>query len=724
MIRKTCPTSVRNKPYQACSQLRLRVAQLLLLLGLVACSDTARRSAEISAQLPSTAPEVEVMVSPAPAADPRRDVVERVPLLEPVQEIETGSGAVASVATAGISSGSDSEARDIVLNFQAADIQEVAKVVLGDLLGLNYLIDPAVSGTVTTETSAGLRRSELLPVLEVLLSYNNAALVTHGEMVEIIPSSRAIRAHSPLRSDYVAGAGHAMHIYPLRYIGVEEMQKILEPVLAEGALVYADPRRNLLILAGNRMEQAQYRQTVASFDVNWMAGMSVGLFRLKAGSPDDIAAEIAAALGDDSGKVMSGLVRLVEIERLNALLAISPSEDALVEVRRWIKRLDVAGDTREPRLYVLRLQNAKAVDVAAILAQLFTDNTNSSAKLGKPRLAPGNRAEEVMSESFAANEANAAPAARQLAPMLQLEGEGAALNVGSDVRVIADETNNALVIMATPRDYELMAQAIQKLDIVPLQVLIEATIVEVTLNDSLEYGVEWFFKNGFGPGKAGRGLLDLGAPGVGTLTPAFSYAVIDGLENVRVVLNALETESNVDILSSPSLMVLDNQTASINVGDEIPVPTSQSVSNLDSAARTVNEIQFRNTGVSLQVTPRVNAGGLVTMEIEQEVSDAIPTTSSDLNAPTIQQRRIASTVAVQSGQTIVLGGLIRESRAQNESGVPFIRGIPVIGKLFGNTSDQSQRTELLVLITPRAVADNREAQSVTDEYVQKMRTLR
>ena len=239
----------------------------------------------------------------------------------------------------------------------------------------------------------------------------------------------------------------------------------------------------------------------------------------------------------------------------------------------------------------------------------------------------------------------------------------------------------------------------------------------------LEYGVEWFFRNGFTIAKEGQGALDLGSPGINPLAPAFSYAVLDGVDDVRVVLNALETESKINILSSPSLMVLDNQTAVINVGDEIPVPTRQSVSNIDSAARTVNEIQFRNTGVTLQVTPRVNAGGLVTMEIEQEVSDAVPTTSSELNAPTIQQRRISSTVAVQSGQTIVLGGLIRETRSANESGVPFVRRVPYLGKLFGQTSDQSQRTELLVLITPQAVNNDDEARALTREYSEKMQSL-
>ena len=245
----------------------------------------------------------------------------------------------------------------------------------------------------------------------------------------------------------------------------------------------------------------------------------------------------------------------------------------------------------------------------------------------------------------------------------------------------------------------------------------------MTLAGDLDYGIEWFFSNQIGRSRGGRGALDLGGPGVSALAPGFAYTIVNSAANVKVALNALESESEVNVLSAPSLMVLDNQTARINVGDEIPVPSRQSTSNITPGAPTVNEIKFRNTGITLEVTPRVNNSGLVTMEIRQEVSNAIRTTSSTINAPTIQKRQIKSTVAINSGQTIVLGGLIRNSETENASGVPVLQQIPALGKLFGNTSAKNRRTELVVLLTPRVVRNQDDAQKITDEFRKKLYSL-
>ena len=297
---------------------------------------------------------------------------------------------------------------------------------------------------------------------------------------------------------------------------------------------------------------------------------------------------------------------------------------------------------------------------------------------------------------------------------------------GDSVEIIADDTRNALVILATPQDYKMVLAALQKLDVVPLQVLIEASIIEVTLTDDLNYGVEWFFKNNFDSEHSGKGTLDSNVANIGGLAgaiPGFSYTIIDSAANVRIALNALASQSDLNVLSSPSLMVLDNQTAKINIGDEIPIPSRQSVSNIDPAAPTVNEIQYKTTGVILEVTPRVNNSGLVTMEIKQEVSNAVDTDSSGIDAPTIQQRQIESTVAINSGETIVLGGLIKNQDTNSESGIPGLYKIPVIGKLFGSTKDETLRTELLVLITPRVIRNYDDARTITDEFRHKLKRI-
>ncbi|MDA0824649.1 MAG: type II secretion system secretin GspD, partial [Proteobacteria bacterium] len=462
--------------------------------------------------------------------------------------------------------------------------------------------------------------------------------------------------------------------------------------------------------AGTPIEQRRYLETVAIFDVDWMKGMSVGLVKLDFVAPEVLVGELEKALEGESGKVMDGLVRLIALDRLRSVLVVTPSRSALTEIENWIERLDTPSDTAEPRVYVFRLQNSKAIDVAALLNDVFPSAQSSQGRDRAPELAPGLDPITLQSQGEAPG------ISRDFGP-----SSGPALNLGEKVRIIADETHNGLVILATPREYQLIIDAVKKLDLIPLQVLIEATIIEVSLNDSLEYGVEWFFKNGLPENKRGQGLLDLGGAGIGSLIPGFSYAVIDNAGQVRAAINALATESRISVLSSPSLMVLNNQTATINVGDEIPIPTRSSTSNVDPNAPTVNEIQYRNTGVTLQVTPRVNAGGLVTMEVDQEVSAAVGTTTSGLDAPTIQQRKITSTIAIQSGDTIVMGGLIRDSATDDSSGLPYIRNLPVIGKLFGQESDAKRRTELIVLITPHAIDNTDDAREVTREYGEKLK---
>lgn len=620
----------------------------------------------------------------------------------------------------------ESGSKSISLNFQDADIHEVVEVILGSMLKQNYIIDSGVSGTISTNTPKGIAQGDLLTVLESLLRINNAVLTREGALYRIVPGNKALTGTS---GALFSQLGYSIDIIQLQYISTTEVQKILQPILSEGAVLYADEQRNLLMIAGTLAERRRYQQMVQMFDVDWMQGMSIGLFPLKYVEPRDLEIELNKILGGERDRLLNGLVRLVALERLNALLVVTASAPALAQVESWITRLDIASDQSAPRLFVYRLQNAKATDIADLLNDIFSGNNQTGSNNKQPELAPGTQPVTLTSPTPAAAVDPMLTTASATAPLASSGGAASGAqtgisvaSVGENARIMADQTNNALVVLASPREYEIIESAIKKLDVIPLQVMIEATIVEVSLQDSLEYGVEWFFKHGAGS-KSGIGRLDLGAVGLNATAPSFSFALTDGGGDVRAVINALATESQLTVLSSPNLMVLDNQTASINVGDEIPIPSRQSTSNLDSLAPTVNEIEYRSTGVTMTVTPRVNAGGLITMEIEQEVSDAVATSSSELNAPTIQQRKIATVVAIQSGSTVVLGGLIRTSKSVGDSGVPYVRKIPLLGKLFGQTTDSGRRTELLILITPRAINNDREAQAITREFRDKLRGL-
>lgn len=611
---------------------------------------------------------------------------------------------------------------DITLNFQDVDLREFVKVVLGDLLGKNFAIDPGVGGRVTIQSGRPVSRAALLPLVEEVLSINNAALVESGDLLEILPRQQAPRGNvAPSVIERKSGGGYTVRIIPLRHIAAQEMQKILEPLIPEGNDLRIDKKRNLVIASGSASEIDVIQETIDIFDVDWLRGMSVGLYPLDYVDAktlkDELDAIIGAVEGEDSKELLGGLVRSVAIERLGSILLIGSTAAALREAEIWVRRLDQPGLDMEKRLYVYNVRNAKAMDIADILGQVFRGAGARGPGASGVVLAPGLEPVQITTE---AEQRQSETEAERPTAMPSSPEAGVGISGRDSIEIIADDVRNALVVLATPQEYKMVEAAIGRLDVVPLQVLIEASIIEVTLRDDLSYGVEWFFKNHLQDDKTGRGTLDLGAAGLAALSPSFAYTIVNSADQVRVALNALAEESEINVLSSPSLMVLDNQAAMINVGDEIPIPVRQSTSNIDPAAPTVNEIEFRKTGVTLNVTPRVGSSGLVTMQIRQEVSNAVSTTTSEIDAPTIQQRQIESVVAINSGETIILGGLIQSTETNSEGGIPVLHKIPLIGNLFGQTRDEARRTELLVILTPRVVRNRDDARGITEEFRRKL----
>jgi len=645
-----------------------------------------------------------------------------IPSYQRQQILEMGSVQFVTSPTSTKQLATDTAEGEITLNFQGTDINEFIKVMLSDMLNENFVIDPQISGTVTIETSRPISKQELFPLLEEILAINNAVIFKSGGVYQILPREKAIKGNlSPDINTQITDTGYSVKLFPLEYIAAQEMQKILEPFVKDGGSVRVDKQRNMLILGGTPHELNTLLETIEIFDVDWLRGMSVGLYPLDYVDAKTLKSELDAILlgvdGNENKELLGGLVRTLTIERLNSVLLISSTTAALREAEIWLYRLDRPGEQVGQNLYVYDVQNAKATDLADMLGHIFGE---SPEIYSEPSLAPGTSPVEI-ANSQGIDDISPGTASTQ-APA-SAGTSGLSLDSINPIKIIADDTRNALVILSAASDYKMIAAAIQKLDVVPLQVLIEATILEVTLNDNLNYGVEWFFKNGVGDSHQGQAQLSATEAAIGALSPGFSYTIVNSLGNVRVALNALEEESEIKVLSSPSLMVLDNQIATINVGDEIPIATRSSVSNIDPSAPSVNEISYRATGVTLDVLPRVNNSGLVTMEIKQEVSQALETTISNIDSPTIQQRQINSTVAINSGETIVLGGLIQDLETQTESGIPLLRNLPLIGKLFGTTSDQARRTELIVLITPHVVRNNNDARNITDEFRRKLRSL-
>ncbi|CAH1190515.1 Type IV pilus biogenesis and competence protein PilQ [Candidatus Nitrotoga sp. BS] len=605
---------------------------------------------------------------------------------------------------------------EMMLNFEGADLREVVKAIIGDIFNETYIIDPKVQGVINLHTSSPLQRKDLLPTLETLLRMNGAAIIREEGIYKIVPAATATRGSitPQLGDDRVilpAGRGYSVQIAPLKFIAAKEMVKILEPFVTEANAVRIDEARNLIILSGTERELRHLQDTIAMFDVDWLAGMSVALFTLQSVDVKTAVADLNKIFGAQALSPLAGVVKLVPIERLNAILVITQQPKYLEQAKIWIERMDHSGGTGGGmRLFVYPVQNGMAEKLAALINNVFTKSTTSTSL--PPALAPGLAPAEVKSTESTPVDAT------QAAEALAIAGDSVA--VKGDVRVIADKDNNALLILASPANYEKIEAAIRKLDVPPRQVLIDVTIAEVTLTGDLKFGLEWAFKNG----SRGSGKLDTGGPGISALAPGFSYVLSNAnvVGGVASALNLLATDSRVKVISSPHIMVTDNQTAKIQVGDRVPI-TSQTQSVLGSTTGLIASIQYIDTGILLTVTPRINAGGQVTMDINQEVSAAAITTTSSINSPTISKRAVKTTVVVKSGETMVLGGLITDNKTNASSGLPYLSKIPFIGGLFGTQSIANNRTELVLLITPRLVANNQQARAVSEEFRKKLSGL-
>jgi len=604
------------------------------------------------------------------------------------------------------------------LNFDEADLGEVAKVVLSDILGQNYVLSPKVAGKVTLQTTEALTKDELLPTLEMVLRMNNAVLVKDGKIYHIEPATEALYSSSFTAPGSAAVSGFQVRVIPVRNVAVDDIVKVIKPLVQEKTILTVDNTRNILVVSGTPEELKRVMDMVGTFDIDVMKGRSFGLFPLAHVDPETVIKELDEIFNKKSKEEGSDFFRFIPIERLNAVMAITHQARYLNDIESWIFRLDKANSEAGGGVNVYKVQHSDAEELANTLNEIFTgaQSANKTAKVS-----PGKEAAEMTNKQPTDKSA----AANRTRGSAGTGSEGVA-NV-EDVKIIADKANNSLVVVATPREYEIILPIINQLDSLPLQVLIDATIVSVDLKDDLKYGIQWFLDHGGSSIGSGTGTTTLGA--VATATgAAFATGGLSAVYNsgvVNALLSALAAKNNINVISSPSLMVLNNQQAKINVGDQVPIQTSTTSVPIAGGTTTPSiavgsSIQYKDTGVTLDVTPRVNANGMVIMEIKQIVGNVVPQTNGVTSTATINKKEIESSVAVLDGETIVLGGLITENNGITKSGIPLLYDIPWVGPLFGNTTINKDKTELVVLITPRVVKSKQDSRLISDEFKRKL----
>ena len=690
-----------------------------------------------------------------------------VPLGEPgapgtnSARIFQGSGQFTRTTAAGTAAGqpahqgSTVHGENITLDLVDATIPDAAKAVLGDVLNVNYIVSEKVKGQVTLKTSRPVTRDGILEIFESVLAAQGAALVVDGAVFKILPRDEALAQGHALKTDSNATArapGVTSEVVPLKFVSASEMERILKSVAPLSTITRVDTARNLLVLSGSRSELASMVETISVFDVDWMRGMSFGIFPLDTSDTEAIAQELDKIFANDQDGPTKGIVKFIPNARLKSIVVISSRPEYLKKAETWIKRIDLASEATEKRAFVYHVQYRPAQELAQLLHKVYAGSTGASETTrfadiqgpGQSGSATGSTAiAQPADQAFTVDPTRplGGPQPQPAAAIVKLAvtppaapaidaGAADASSVAnanpsvslarptpddraSGISIVTDDGNNALVISATPSEIRRIRRVLAQIDTMPAQVLIEATIAEVTLNDNLKFGLRWFFEKGSNEFSLTDSVVKALTPAIPALS-GFSYFL--NTTNAKVLLNALAGITNVNVISSPSLMTLNNKRAVLQIGDEVPIATQSATSVATPNAPIVNSISFRNTGVILSITPRISDNGQVLLEIEQEVSDVKATSSSNIDSPTIQQRRIKTTVSVADGGSIVLAGMMQDRATRSREQIPLLGDVPVVGNLFKNKDDTIARTELLITITPQVVKDNAQVGLIAAEF--------
>jgi general secretion pathway protein D len=639
------------------------------------------------------------------------------------------------------------------LNFENAPVATVAKVILGDILGLGYTLDPRVQGTVSLSSGRPIPKKDLLFVLESALRSSNIALVHDRDGYRLVPSAE-VTGTATVDTPEASEAGYGITVIPLQYVSAQTLSKLLDSFATKQGSVRADAGRNLIIVQGSGADRQAAIDTITSFDADWMRGQSVGVYPVSNSAPEPMIAELDKIIDSGEGGLSQNLIKLQPIARQNAILVVTRKPDMLKTVSTWITRLDRAG-IAGTGVKVYRMRYGDARQVAGLLNQMFVGGSSGSDN-PMNQLAPDGGAMASRSDRLAqqpggtlgaqpsstatpTSAGSTNPAGTQLASnMAQAPpnlgfgrdmpyggmGAGGGHPILPGVRIAADTVNNAVLIYANQENYRIIERTLLQLDRPQLQVAIDATIAEVTLNDKLDYGVQFFLKSqnfGLNPDRGSINNTNNAASAIPSrVLPGFNFLV--GMEaDPRLILSALHTVTDVKILSTPSLVVVDNQFASLLVGDQIPVTTRTAQSVDVPTAPIVNSIDYRNTGVILRVAPRINVNGNVMLNIEQEISAVAQTATAETLTPTVSQRMVKSSIAVASGQTVLLGGLISERQDRGSSGIPLLDQAPgVLSGLFSTKTGSMQRTELVIFIRPKIIRNGGDARRAAEELRDKM----
>ncbi len=753
------------------------------LLAWLLCISLAGCASNQSAPLITPRTPVKVMNAPGLAPDKPPKLATSAENAKEQQDVITDEGirglatALKSMPTRRRTVSKSEKVYPIELNLQNADLVEAVRA-LADTLGLNYSIDPKVKGTVNVRASGKLTRSELLSILETMLLVNGAALVQVGKSYNIVPLDKSAGEAAPVYARDLPAAGMTAQVVLLDAAPAKEMATVLKPLLSPGGKIGEAPN-NALVIVDYPANLEKLSKLVHLVDTQGLAKTSVQVVRVKNTDPTQIIPELEAifsAYGALTPQKGRGGAQFLAMPRMNAVMILASSPQIMQKAQYWVKQLDLKTDTLA-NVHVYNVENYRAKNLADLLTQVYggtveragvrevkpettpswargTGTTMGAGGMGAGGMGAGGLGTGLgggtstlgaggglgtgtglgtglgdTGRDTGTGLAPAAPSPRERATPLR--GAPGAQDLKEGVRIIPDEENNLLVVVAPPYEWKIIQSLLKRLDVQPRQVLAEVLIAELSLTDDLRYGVEWFLNSrqvnptGTPPNVIQPSPIS-GNPSIEILKGAsaalqgiggFTFAARDANNEFRVVINMLAAKGLVQVLASPHIMAGNNQEARIQIGQEVPILTSQAIPIIgQTTSLQTQTVSYRSTGIILMVRPQINAKGMITLDISQEVS-AIDASApaTGVNSPTFLVRQAKTSLTTADNQTIILGGLIREDSTRGGRGVPGLRSIPLLGPLFGSETRLTGRTELILLITPHIVQSPEEGARITRE---------
>jgi general secretion pathway protein D len=571
-------------------------------------------------------------------------------------------------------------ARLYSFSFADADVASVANEILGETLRIPFTIDPAVTGKITLRIERRLTADQLLTAFEAVLASNGIVMVRTDGQIGLVPKTKA-RGVGGVQASATTPRGRAGYqtvAEPLRYATPSEVAKALAAAGSPEVVVYADDKLGLLVLGGTSAEIAAARETIAVFDRSGLADARLRFVTLRTAPAAGVATDLDQLI---KAANLAG-VAVVPIRQLNAVVILARSSALLDQVESWALRFDKPSLEEASTLWIYKARNVPADAMAEALRSLSQSSSTQSI------------------DTSASGPTVDRPESAQVisAQTRELGAPGGASGFGAEaLRVSVEKTTNSVLVMAPASRWRILKSALEQLDRPADQVLIEATVLEVTLNRDFQFGVDWSFVSKNGKISATQSRFESGA--VTPVFPGLSVSYLDS--SVHAIVDTLAAKTNVEVMSAPKLLALDNQSASLQIGDQVPVVVQRAQGTVAPGAPLVSTTEYRDTGVILKIKPRINGEHTVLIELSQEVSGVSRTTTSGIDSPTIQQRKFQSLLEVREGQTVALGGLISTNRSTDDVGVPLLKDIPVAGGLFKTATKTKRRTELIVLLNAK-----------------------